>query len=101
MVPDETARSVLDCASQCEREYQLWEFGWREGFTAGRASRASDYEAGFNDAILAIKAAQHGVVRDIRQHLVTWDGLRTDFGKPRPGDFPGRKAAHDVAPHPA
>jgi hypothetical protein len=61
----------------------------RRGFDRGVASMADEYERGFADAILAVKAAQHGIIADLRQHLRTWDGLRVNFGRSRPGDFPG------------
>jgi hypothetical protein len=50
---------------------------WLDGYLAG---------------IYAVKAAQHGIVLDLRQHRRAWDGMREDFGKPRPGDYPGRAA---------
>jgi len=60
-------------------------------YERGRASVEGEYERGFTDGVLTVKAAQHGIVTDLRQHLITWNGLREDFGKPRPGDYPGKK----------
>jgi hypothetical protein len=64
------------------RERDMWHdlmlAAWRDGFMAG---------------VLAVKAVQHDVITDLRQHLRTWDGFREDFARPRAEDFPGRGEA--------
>ena len=59
---------------------------WREAYALGRAR---GYDAGYLDGIAARKHAQHLLVDVIGTHLARWDGLRRDFGKPRPGDYAG------------
>ena len=56
---------------------------------AADAERERSWSEGYAAAVADIKRAQHGVVRAMRQHLITWDGLRENFGNPRAGDFPG------------
>src|SRR5258708_7315375 len=65
----------------------------RDGFARGAASRDGEYERGFGDGILAYKVAQHDLHRLIQSEMIRWGGWREDFGKPRPGDFPGRSEA--------
>jgi hypothetical protein len=62
---------------------------WREAYALGRAH---GYDAGYLDGIAARKHAQHLLVDVIGAHLARWDGLRRDFGKPRPGDYGGRRS---------
>jgi hypothetical protein len=64
------------------REKDAYKGGWRDGYELGEAD-------GYVQAIAQLKVAQHDDVRHLRQHLVTWDGLRTKFAEDRPGDFPG------------
>lgn len=85
--PSDVAR-LLALSQERDTCLRLRLTAWREGYMAGRASRADDYSAGVADGILACKAVQHGIVRDLRQHLRTWDGLRSRFADPRPGDYP-------------
>jgi hypothetical protein len=66
---------------------------WRDGYRAAAAQFEACYERGYTDAQLDYKAIHHGVIHDLRQHLRTWDGLRTHFGDPRPGDYPGQDGA--------
>ncbi len=89
----DSAAALLDLSYERDLHQHLRVAAWRDGYRAGQASMAGEYERGMADGILAYKAAQHNVVRDLRQHLRTWDGLRTRFGDPRPGDFRGRGAA--------
>jgi hypothetical protein len=59
---------------------------WREAYALGRAR---GYDRGYVDGIAARKHAQHLLVDVIGTHLYRWDGLRRDYGKPRPGDYAG------------
>jgi len=59
-----------------------WRDGRREGWRAG-------YDRGYVDGVETRKHAQHLLVDLIGTHLARWDGLRRDFGKPRPGDYTG------------
>lgn len=46
---------------------------------------------GYARAITDVKAAQHGLVRDLELETLRWGpGGREHFAAPRPGDFPGR-----------
>jgi hypothetical protein len=81
---------LLAVSDERDLQLRLRLGAWREGYAAGRAPLADEYERGWTDGVLAYKAAQHNFVTDLQQHLVTWDGLRERFGQPRPGDFPGR-----------
>jgi hypothetical protein len=65
---------------------------WREAYALGRARGYGD---GYLDGAAARKHAQHLLVDVIGTHLARWDGLRRDFGKPRPGDYPGGPVAWD------
>lgn len=60
---------------------------------AYRAGRRAGYERGYVDGVEARKHAQHMLVDLIGTHLARWDGLRRDFGKPRPGDYAGGPVA--------
>lgn len=85
--------AVADLLSRLgEREMWLrhMDASWRDGYAAGRASRADDYEAGFADGCMAHKRAQHDVHRLVQLETARWDGWRENFGDPRPGDFLGR-----------
>jgi hypothetical protein len=63
---------------------------WREAYALGRSD---GYDCGYADGVAARKHAEHALVDMISLHLRRWDGLRADFGLPRPGDFTGREAA--------
>ncbi|MGH3220227.1 MAG: hypothetical protein ACRDPY_16245 [Streptosporangiaceae bacterium] len=88
-LPHEVA-GLLDLSDERDLWLRRVLAAWREGYAAAAARLDAEYEHGFTDGVLAVKRAQHGIVRDLRQHLRTWDGRRADFGKPRPGDYPGR-----------
>jgi hypothetical protein len=59
---------------------------WRDGYRIGHER---GYDCGYLDGIAARKHAQHLLVDLIGRHLARWDGLRRDFGKPRPGEYTG------------
>jgi hypothetical protein len=65
---------------------------WREAYQLGRRD---GYDRGYVDGIEARKHAQHLLVDIIGVHLLRWDGLRADFGKPRPGDYLGGSVERD------
>lgn len=87
------AARVLAESDLRDRELRLRLAAWREGYAAAAAQFREHYERGLTDGVLAYKAAEHGVVRDLRQHLRAWGGLREHFADPRPGDYMGRGAA--------
>jgi len=64
----------------------------RDGYRRGERT---GYDRGYIDGIEARKHAQHLVADVIGAHLARWDGLRADFGKPRPGDYTGGPVAWD------
>jgi hypothetical protein len=59
---------------------------WREAYALGRRA---GYDRGYLDGAAARKHEQHLLVDVIGTHLARWDGLRRDFGNPRPGDYTG------------
>jgi hypothetical protein len=78
-------RADLELAARLE--------AWRDGWRARGIAQDGAWEAGYAAGILAFKAAQHGIVKALRLELARWDGPRADFGKPRPGDYPGKAGA--------
>ncbi len=69
-----------------ERVYASWRAGYRAG-------RGDGYDRGYVDGVEARKRAEHALVDAVTLHLARWDGLRRDFGKPRPGDYTGGPVA--------
>jgi hypothetical protein len=75
-----------------------WLRGWRACETALDAA----YEAGYADALMAVKHAQHDAHRLTQDDAARWGpGGRSHFGDARPGDYPGKKAQRDAAPNAA
>ena len=70
---------------------------WRDGYRAGRGD---GYDRGYADGAAARKHAQHQLADAVDLNLRRWDGLRRDFGKPRPGDYHGRGAGYSAAEFP-
>lgn len=77
-------KAAADAAAFCDA-YRL---GFEAGVEVGRQAR--DHELMAEDARLS----EH--IHDIAQikpyaelERIRWDGRREDFGRPRPGDFPG------------
>lgn len=95
-VPPDAAQLLAESDLR-ELELRLRLDAWAEGFAAAAAQFADHYQRGFADGIAAYKAAEHGIVRNVRAELARWDGPREDFGKPRPGDYPGIGAPKDAA----
>jgi hypothetical protein len=85
--------ALLALSDERDTQLALRLAAWRDGYRAAAAQFAAYESAGFLRAVASFKAFQQREVTDLRQHLVTWDGLRTRFGNPRPGDFPGRGGA--------
>lgn len=84
---------ILAEADHCEHETQARLEAWRDGWRACEIAHSGQYETGYTDAQADRKALEHGAVRDLQQHLITWDGLRENFSQPRPGDYPGQAGA--------
>jgi hypothetical protein len=82
-----TPAGLITLSGERDLALRLRLAAWRDGYAAAAGEFAAHEAAGYARAIADVKAAQHGAVRDLRQHLVTWDGLRTRFGDPRPGDY--------------
>jgi hypothetical protein len=76
-------RRVLDASRE----------GYRRGYSDG-------YDRGYADGAAARKHAQHALADAVALNLRRWDGLRRDFGKPRPGDYHGRGAGYSAAEFP-
>lgn len=80
------AAMVFGMIEERERHAAELADAWRAGY---EARGADEHEAGYVQCIEDLKAMQHGVVLDLRAHLTMWDGLRTRFADPRPGDLTG------------
>ncbi len=68
---------------------------YREGYQHGREE---GYDAGYDDGIAERKRAQQDIVEALRVHARRWElrgepRARETFGRPHPGDYPGRKGA--------
>lgn len=83
MTPAEVLALSDERDAQLAARLRAWHDGYRAAVTAA-------YEAGFLDGRAEVKSAQHAIARAVELTLTRWDGLRADYGKPRPGDFPGR-----------
>lgn len=101
----------MDCVSQTTTDYTAaqraailarsdendrWQArllaAWSEGYRSAETDHEHDYGKGHTAGWMAYKRAIHGTVDDVRQHCATWDGLRANFGQPRPGDYTGGPA---------
>jgi hypothetical protein len=93
--PDETAAHTGLLHLSGERE--LWHAHalamWRDGWRACEIVHGDVYERGFAEGVLAYKRAQHDAHRLVELEMARWGGWREDFGRARPGDFPGRGEA--------
>ncbi|WP_431916322.1 hypothetical protein [Nonomuraea jabiensis] len=77
---------------QHRRERQAYDQGYRDGHRSG-------WEIGYARAHEELAASWRKLAAAVRGHAerpahaeleaVRWDGRREDFGKPRPGDYPG------------
>jgi hypothetical protein len=94
---DVRARAALLALSD---ERDLWHdwvlAAWRDGYRAGRESRARDYARGRIDGFAVCKAAMHdatvAAMDDHLAYLARWGpGGREHFADPRPGDYRGRQ----------
>jgi hypothetical protein len=78
-------------------QQQLRDDSWRDGWQAAEMHLGDRYEAGYNDARMALKTAQHTVIRLARDEAaiakadeIRWGpGGRQAFGQPREGDYAG------------
>jgi hypothetical protein len=87
-----TAEEAIEAAELVEAETAYRRKLARE--MTGHAAAAA-YESGYSDgytrAIADVKAAQHGIVRDVELETRRWGpGGRARFADPCPGDFRGR-----------
>ncbi|MGW0071582.1 hypothetical protein ACWDUI_29425 [Streptosporangium sandarakinum] len=63
--------------------------GYATGYDLGRAHAEQEMAEQWRQLAAMVRA--HGRTRaHAEQERVRWGGCRKDFGKPRPGDFPGR-----------
>ena len=97
-VPPGAVRRLLALSDERDLHLKLRLAAWRDGHRAGYAD---GYDRGYADGAGARKHAQHALVDAVALNLRRWDGLRRDFGKPRPGDRPGRGAGYSAAEFPA
>jgi hypothetical protein len=86
----EAVAELLELSDLLDGQLRMRLAAFREGYELGGEA---GYQAGYVDGILARKHAQHQLVEDLAVYLRRWDGRREDFGKPRPGDYPGRGGA--------
>jgi hypothetical protein len=85
---------VLAVSDERDLWHDLVVDAWRDGYRAGRESRASDYARGRIDGFAARKAAMHdatvAAMDDHLAYLARWGpGGREHFADPRPGDYMG------------
>jgi hypothetical protein len=79
---------------------QRYDDAFRDGWQAAETHLGDAYERGYNDARMALKHAQHDVVRLARDTAaaaaadkIRWGpGGRARFASPRLGDYPGTDA---------
>lgn len=87
MVPPAVDVSAyLELSDTLDMSQRLAQAAERDAYERGRQD---GHAAGYVAAVADFKAFQHGVVAELRQHLVTWDGLRERFANARPTDYPG------------
>ena len=82
----------LALSDERDHWHELMLAAWRDGYTAGLAELEQAEGRGYARAVSDFKACQHATVTGLRQHLATWDGLRTRFADPRPDDYRGEVA---------
>jgi hypothetical protein len=95
MTPDE----LLGLSDKRDRQLELRQAAWAEGYRAGAAGQ---FEAGYAAAIADVKAAQHALYNHLRRWHEAEDGrwivrgqqrTRKTFGNPHPADYPGKRDA--------
>jgi hypothetical protein len=89
MIPDE----MLEVSAERDRQLALRLNAWRDGYRAALGQIAEAEARGYARAVAEFKAAHHGVIADIQLEHRRWDGPREHFGKARPTDYPGKRAA--------
>lgn len=92
-----TPAAAIEAAEMAELEARYRDQVAREAADAAYERGRAD---GYVQAAADMKAVQHGIVRDAELETRRWgpEG-REAFGKPRPGDFPGR-AVREPEPEP-
>lgn len=89
---------ILADQDRRQREQERRDYAWLDGWQAAEMHLGDRYEAGYNDARIALKHAEHDTVRLIRDEAailaadeIRWGpGGRAHFADPRPGDYPGQ-----------
>jgi hypothetical protein len=92
MSTDEAVRAFVAYSDEHDLQLAARLAAWRDGWQACETHLGDQYEAGYAQAQADFKALQHGTIRDLTQHVTTWDGLRQHFARPRPGDYTGGPA---------
>lgn len=70
---------------------------WREGYAAGEAAHADDYDRGVHDGIIGFKKATQDLVTMARLQMARYGPHSRQVTDPRPGDFPMLLAAPERA----
>ena len=86
---------LIDRSDHLDALLRLRLAAYREGFAAGEAAHADDFERGFTEGVMALKHTQHDAARLVQVESQRWQvrgerRARQTFGRPHPGDFPGR-----------
>ncbi len=86
--------AVLERSDERDRYTQRIIDAWRDGYAAAEAAHADDYEAGFADGAMALKAAQHDACRLAELEARRWSlrgepRTRQSFAQPHPADYQG------------
>ncbi len=82
--------ALLDRIAEQELHERRILGAYREGYAAGVASMAGEYDRGYHDGVIAHKRAQKCLVHAGELEVARWGpGGREHFADPRPGDFPG------------
>lgn len=98
------ARLVAAIGDQAARDEENYRRGWQDaasvffqhGVEVGRQSLSHELveqDRRRTEYIHGIATAPSYAELEVRR----WDGRREDFGKPRPGDFPGRRRRQAAA----
>ena len=95
MTGDAERERLLELSDERDAQLRLRLDAWRDGWRADETREGDRYEAGFADGAMALKDVQHDIYQGIRQERERWavrgePRTREAFGRPHPGDYPGR-----------
>lgn len=95
-IVSDAAKIVTRTAAWSQREMAAHDDGFRFGYRIGYATA---YDRGYAQALRDVEARQADIVAEVlgrlpsrpyvEQEQLRWDGPRSEFGAPRPGDYTG------------